>query len=358
MRLLTHSQIASLNRAILRLYEPLELQHFHERAFEAIRMVVVHDVAGFTAMSPATKAADSFLSVPAHRPLLRSLQHLDDFFSMPGVAEGAFFSSSAPTSMHDYIALDAFKGRAIYEFFYKEVDILYDLCLTFHSSPRDAFCALQLGRKRRFSPAERRVLQLFQPHVGQRYRQLLADNRNHPLASHMARPVSNWILCDGEGRIRERSPRVQEILRRFSIGAERNLPEPWMGWFRRQCHPAPGVVPGPLVIPRKRQRLTVHCLPNRICGEHRLIFEDRLEGPDALTSREREIAGWLAEGKTNAEIGEILGASRFTVKNHVQHILAKLGTENRTAAAAAIRHAARRAPQGENDLSPGVANSP
>ena len=52
-----------------------------------------------------------------------------------------------------------------------------------------------------------------------------------------------------------------------------------------------------------------------------------------LTSREREVLGWLARGKSNAEIGAILEISAATVGKHLEHIYPKLGVENRTAAA-------------------------
>lgn len=52
-----------------------------------------------------------------------------------------------------------------------------------------------------------------------------------------------------------------------------------------------------------------------------------------LTSREREVHFWLSQGKTNDEIGIILGISTHTVKNHLEHVFQKLGVENRYAAA-------------------------
>jgi DNA-binding CsgD family transcriptional regulator len=41
---------------------------------------------------------------------------------------------------------------------------------------------------------------------------------------------------------------------------------------------------------------------------------------------------WLAAGKTDREIGQILGTSPRTVQKHLQHIYEKLGVETRTAA--------------------------
>lgn len=51
-----------------------------------------------------------------------------------------------------------------------------------------------------------------------------------------------------------------------------------------------------------------------------------------LTPREAEILSWVVQGKTNPEIGVILGIQLTTVKKHLESIFAKLGVENRTAA--------------------------
>ncbi|KKW43678.1 MAG: hypothetical protein UY97_C0005G0021 [Parcubacteria group bacterium GW2011_GWB1_57_6] len=54
--------------------------------------------------------------------------------------------------------------------------------------------------------------------------------------------------------------------------------------------------------------------------------------PSLLSSREQDVLRWIAEGKTNAEIGSILQISKETVRNHVGHILGKLSTPNRICA--------------------------
>ncbi len=53
-----------------------------------------------------------------------------------------------------------------------------------------------------------------------------------------------------------------------------------------------------------------------------------------LTARETEVLNWIAQGKTNYEIGVILTACTGTICKHVERILSKLCVENRTAAAA------------------------
>lgn len=51
-----------------------------------------------------------------------------------------------------------------------------------------------------------------------------------------------------------------------------------------------------------------------------------------LTEREVEVLRWVACGKTNRDIGDILGLSPRTVNKHLEHVYIKLGVETRTAA--------------------------
>lgn len=52
-----------------------------------------------------------------------------------------------------------------------------------------------------------------------------------------------------------------------------------------------------------------------------------------LTQREAEVLYWVTKGKTNRDIGDILGLSPRTVHKHLEHVFAKQGVETRTAAA-------------------------
>lgn len=51
-----------------------------------------------------------------------------------------------------------------------------------------------------------------------------------------------------------------------------------------------------------------------------------------LTEREVQVLRWVACGKTNRDIGDILGLSPRTVNKHLEHVYVKLGVETRTAA--------------------------
>jgi len=57
-----------------------------------------------------------------------------------------------------------------------------------------------------------------------------------------------------------------------------------------------------------------------------------IEKIPSLSRRESEVLSWVSRGKTNSDIGEILGISRRTVDTLLSRTYQKLGVENRTAA--------------------------
>jgi len=82
-------------------------------------------------------------------------------------------------------------------------------------------------------------------------------------------------------------------------------------------------------FPPELERVVVERLGGRSPGTER--GNDRL---DVLTPREREVLQLLTEGLDGAAIAERLFLSQATVRNHIQHILAKLGVHSRVEAVA------------------------
>jgi DNA-binding response OmpR family regulator/DNA-binding CsgD family transcriptional regulator len=60
---------------------------------------------------------------------------------------------------------------------------------------------------------------------------------------------------------------------------------------------------------------------------------DLLKSSLNLTAREGEVLVWIARGKSNRDISEILNISPRTVNKHLEQVFTKLGVENRAAAA-------------------------
>lgn len=65
-----------------------------------------------------------------------------------------------------------------------------------------------------------------------------------------------------------------------------------------------------------------------------LLASSRLQEPVALTRRERDVMNWTADGKTSADVAQILGIGERTVKFHLHNVIQKLQVSNKTAAAA------------------------
>jgi DNA-binding NarL/FixJ family response regulator len=55
--------------------------------------------------------------------------------------------------------------------------------------------------------------------------------------------------------------------------------------------------------------------------------------PVRLSKREQDVLRLVVEGRTNEKIGEGLSIDAGTARNHVSHILAKMGVDNRVQAA-------------------------
>jgi DNA-binding CsgD family transcriptional regulator len=78
------------------------------------------------------------------------------------------------------------------------------------------------------------------------------------------------------------------------------------------------------------RRARNHRLTISRSGDTLLLEETRDEL--RLTARESQLLAWVARGKTNPEVSEILWVSPTTVRKHRENIYAKLGVHTRTAA--------------------------
>ena len=97
-----------------------------------------------------------------------------------------------------------------------------------------------------------------------------------------------------------------------------------------------------LPLHAKSAGLELHLTLARRQRELLILLEEKSEEGTAsldhyqLTPRELDVLLWVAKGKTNRDIAEILGMSPRTVNKHLEHIYVKLGVETRSAAAALV----------------------
>lgn len=109
----------------------------------------------------------------------------------------------------------------------------------------------------------------------------------------------------------------------------------------------------PLIVQHRDSKLTIAFSRAERGGECLLLLaETSMTEPPAaqmenyhLTPREADVLVWVAKGKTNRDIGDILGMSPRTVNKHLEHIYVKLGVETRSAAAAFLMSRNHRVPE-------------
>jgi DNA-binding response OmpR family regulator len=98
--------------------------------------------------------------------------------------------------------------------------------------------------------------------------------------------------------------------------------------------PAPAVEPPAPTLPPADEPPVVAGRPD-VIGYTDEGLVDRF----GLTLRQAQVTRLIAQGLTNPEIAELLAISRFTVRNHTEQVLAKLGVPGRGRVAAALRAA-------------------
>ncbi|GGC01937.1 DNA-binding response regulator [Oxalicibacterium flavum] len=170
--------------------------------------------------------------------------------------------------------------------------------------------------------------------------EVLARLRTHIATMQSLRAVEQVIDAEGAGllvlghgrRLIWQSSCAARLLNDAGIDlSARELPPAWL----------PAEAGQSVRIPGKGNDLDLRHLAVSARGEIMLL----VSVPDApvhidglarlsLTPRETEVLCWLAKGKTNRDIGDILQLSPRTVSKHLEHVFQKLGVETRSAAAA------------------------
>ncbi len=134
-----------------------------------------------------------------------------------------------------------------------------------------------------------------------------------------ARAVQMLALLDAAGLRHvslagvSRPQRADELESFFALISREPLPAPLLGLLTPLLHA---------------------CWRRVMAQELQLVQGQAASSTQGVTARERQVLAWMRQGKSNQEIGLLLGISALTVKNHVQKILRKLSASNRAQAVA------------------------
>jgi len=251
--------------------------------------------------------------------------------------------------LSDLAEPEQFHATALYRSVYRQLGIEHQLVMLL-ASPDQRVRLVALNRRHpEFSEDERMLLELLWPHLTQVVRHArLAARRDAGLAAP-ASERRGVMVVRGDGRVMLCTEPARLWLREYFGGSAAmhriELPAPLAAWLaerlaqERRGRLLPPARRDPLVIAKDDRSLVIQVVVSPSTDEHLLsLDEEVLVAPVAtlaalgLTQREAEVLAWVAQGKTNREIGMILGASARTVQKHLEHVFQKIGVESRTAA--------------------------
>jgi DNA-binding CsgD family transcriptional regulator len=193
------------------------------------------------------------------------------------------------------------------------------------------------------------LINQLRPHVGQAIKNGKAMTRLRDTLFMLNQTLEalrqGVVAVTPEGRILWDTPEALRLLDAYGLRLGRRsewLPSRLRAWMNRELSERNHQMDGfalckPLMIERGESTLAV-----RLRSEGQNVFlllEESRAGYIAkdlallgLSPRETEILVWVVNGKTNSEIGTILGISPRTVQKHLERIYGRLGVENRHAA--------------------------
>ena len=228
--------------------------------------------------------------------------------------------------LSDFLTQRELHRTWVYDTWFTPYDVEYELAVPIPSPlwHTKTFLFDRCGG-RDFSERDRLLLDLLQPHLARiwqagRTRRLLSSALAEldRVDEHDPRGV---ILLGLAAEIEFASPPTERLLREFfPARSGGQLPAALVEWLESGDTK-------PVVRRRGERRLTVRQ------ADGALLLEERHEGIE-LTAREREVLAWVARGKTNGEIAQLLWLAPKTVGKHLENVYAKLGVSTRTAAVA------------------------
>lgn len=334
-------------------YALRDLDGFVEHLLSALPKIVGSEITSYHEMLPEKTKSENWvnpaeINTPARDQAWERVMH-----QHPVLAHQVRAGDGRAFKISDFLTRPRFHDLALYTDFYRPMGVA-DVLATFlpHSPPLVIGIAVHRDRPN-FSERDRLLLNLLRPHLAQAHRNARMVTRLRQglmLGQQIVETDQGVIVLTCDKRVRLMSARARRWLAEYFGGRGERLPDTLRRWVEHQegLLRTPSDVPPPrepLVVGRDAKRLVVRLLFDSaqtllLLAEQRTALQPSRRERFGLTRCESEVLAWVTEGKTNADIGTILGTSPRTVQKHLEHIYQKLGVETRTAAAARALQAA------------------
>lgn len=248
-------------------------------------------------------------------------------------------------------------ATSLYNELYRPLNIEYQLAFALDMAKPTMVGVVFHRSSSDFSEADRLTADLLRGHLVQAYRNaeamMQSQQRITILTTATEELGRSTILLSRDRAIVNATPRAHCHLATYCSwpgrGARHRLPEILDAWLRGElkrrsdtalvAHPAV-----PCSIEKEEGRLSVRAVIQEeqvllLLEEHRHCSADDpmlLRAPRSLglSHRESQVLAWVAQGKTNPEIGMILDLSARTIQTHLDRVYRKLDVTSRAAAVA------------------------
>jgi DNA-binding CsgD family transcriptional regulator len=229
--------------------------------------------------------------------------------------------------LSDFLSPRELHASRLYDVWFRPYGVEHELNVAIPSPHwhTKTFLFDRSGESRDFTERDRLILDLLQPHLARLWQAAKTRRLLNAALAELDRADKHdprGVVLLGAGTETEfASPPAERLLREFfGRPVEGRLPSALADWLEADGE-------RPLIRNLDGRRLTVRR------SESALLLEERQAGIQ-LTPREREVVSWVARGKTNAEIAQLLWLAPSTVRKHLENVYAKLGVNTRTAAVA------------------------
>jgi DNA-binding CsgD family transcriptional regulator len=336
------------------IYAARDVDGFVARAIERLPAVIPADMSSFNEVDPNTGRYRTIVSPPGADIFPGG----DEIFERhvrthPYVVNIDRFDDGQAHALSEFVSHADFRRSAIYNEYYRHTGTEHQLAIAV-PGPEFEVRGVALNRGRRdFSHKERQLLTALGPHLVQAHRtaELLARTAAADASGDRTTTDVEVVLLSNGGTVQFATPRARWWLASYFGGSrarDSRLPGTLADWVKTQASGLKGdAVPPPrcpFVVGSDGGRLEIRLAE---WGQRALLVRERRRAISTetlaalgLSPREAQVLAWVAEGKTNSEIGIILGARPRTVAKHLERIFRKLGVETRTAAASVLNRPA------------------
>jgi len=342
MTRLQSSDFEALLQAIRILGEPRTLDAFPGAAMQVARVLIPGISYSYTEVDLEQRRSVGVMDPLDSAPAPDLIAVMNTYvFQHPLIATFAQSHDAGAQMISDFINARDYHRMELYADFYRLLDTDDQMAIQLRTAP-NRIVGLVVNRDRRtFNERERTLFTLLHPHLIQSYQNAMAYSVLDDVADSGGQQAI-WLASDG--RMIHATRGVAPLFDRY-FGSRRvlatGLPESLFKWLRCQQARAGSddLRPlQPLHADGPEGRLSVRLVIGSLGGtillllhEQRAIRPDRAFAALGLSPRRTEVVRWVVEGKSSAEIGELLGVKSRTVEKHLEYIFEQLDVTSRAA---------------------------